>query len=259
MQLGLCTISNGELPVERVLTVAADVGYDGVEIWGKDHVGDSGEDTCGTIRQTARDLGLELPVYGSYLTVGTDGFDDAYERELRIADRLDADLIRVWPGEREYGDHDPAEFEAAVADLRTLAERASSMDLAVTVEKHEGRLSNTTEGARKLIGAVDHPKCGLNWQPLFALSERDLLAEVDALAPLSNNVHLQAPAEPDSYDRTLLSEAYFDVGRILDRFEQVGFDGYVEVEFVTDECAYEDAVQRDYEYLRSVTGAGDRD
>lgn len=258
MQLGLCTISNTELPVERVLEVAADVGYDGVEIWGKAHVGDGGADTCESIGTTARDLGLDVAVYGSYLTVGTDAFAEAYERELVIADRLGADLIRVWPGDREYGDHAPAAFEAAVEDLRTLAERAVQLDLGVTIEKHEGRLSNTTEGARRLVDAVDHPDCGLSWQPLFSLSESELAAEAETLAPRTNNVHLQAPAERAGEERTLLSNAYFDVGAVLDRFETARFDGYLEVEFVSQNRLYEDAVRRDHEYLRSLVETGDR-
>lgn len=257
MRLGLCTISNTELPVDRVLAVAAAAGFDGVEIWGKDHVGDADPDACEAIRNIAADLGLEIAVYGSYLTVGSDEFAERYERELAVADRLGADLIRVWPGESEYGDHDPAEFDAAVADLRTLAERADANDLAVTVEKHEGRLSNVTEGARRLIDGVDRPNCGLNWQPLFDLSEADILAEADVLAPRSNNVHLQAPAERGSDDRAPLSEAYFDVAGALECFEDAGFDGYVEVEFVTQDHDYETAVRGDFEFLRSVLGPAD--
>ena len=259
MQLGLCTISNMELPVERVLQVAADIGYEGIEVWGKDHLGDGDADACASIRQTAGELGLDVAVYGSYLTVGTDGFADAHERELTIADRLGADLIRVWPGDCEYGDHTPSEFESAVTDLRTLAERAAERGLGVTIEKHEGRLSNTTEGARRLVDAVDHPDCGLNWQPLFVLSERELLAEAETLAPRSNNVHLQAPAERDGDERTLLSNAYVDVGAVLERFERAGYDGYVEVEFVSQDRPYEDAVRRDHEYLRSLVENADHD
>ena len=241
MQLGLCTISNMELPVERVLQVAADVGYEGVEIWGKDHLGDGDADACASIRQTAGELGLDVAVYGSYLTVGTDGFADAYERELTIADRLGADLIRVWPGDSEYGDHRDLHIEAHSFPTRR------SSDL------------NTTEGARRLVDAVDHPDCGLNWQPLFVLSERELLAETETLAPRSNNVHLQAPAERDGDERTLLSNAYVDVGAVLERFERAGYDGYVEVEFVSQDRPYEDAVRRDHEYLRSLVENADHD
>ncbi|WP_435320913.1 sugar phosphate isomerase/epimerase family protein [Haloarchaeobius sp. TZWSO28] len=258
MRLGLCTISNVNLPVERVLDVAAHAGFDGVEIWGKDHVGDGSPAACEAIRGTAEDLGLDIGVYGSYLTVGTDEFASAYEHELAVADQLGADLLRVWPGKREYGCHHPHEFEAAVADLRTITERANDRGLAVTIEKHAGRLSNTADGALALVDAVDHPACGLNWQPLFELEEQALHSEIEVLAPHTNNVHLQAPAERGGDERAPLSDAYFDVGTVVERFEAAGFDGYFEVEFVAQSHDYETAVRRDYEYLRSVLGsAGD--
>lgn len=259
MQIGLCTISNKEASAEEVLETAAAAGYDGVEIWGRDHAGDGSVDTCEAIAETAADLGLETPVYGSYLAPGTDGFDDACEAEVAAADRLGADLIRVWPGESEYEDCTEDEWGAAVEDLAAVSERAAAADLAVTVEKHEGRLSNTTDGARRLIEAVDHPHCGLNWQPLFHMSETDLLAEAERLAPLSNNVHIQAPAEKGGSERVPLEDAYFDVGAVLERFESAGFDGYVEVEFVSGDEEYERAVRRDRDYLRNVLAGDERE
>lgn len=261
MKLGLCTISNKDAPVEDVLETAAAAGYDGVELWGQEsHVGDGSSAVCDSIVETADGLGIDVAVYGSYLAPGTGTFAQSYEHEVAVAERLGADLIRVWPGESEYGDHTEEEWDAAVADLALLAEEAASAGLGVTVEKHEGRLSNTTEGARRLIEAVDHPACGLNYQPLFHMSEDDLVAEAEVLAPLSNNIHIQAPAERGSKTRAPLEDSYFDVGAVLAPFADAGFDGYVEVEFVTDDLPYEDAVRGDYEYLRSVlddaTGGG---
>ena len=71
MHLGLCSITNKDWPVEDVLALAAEAGYDGVEIWGQDHVGNpvgDGEpdiETCRAIADTAADLDVEIPVYGS--------------------------------------------------------------------------------------------------------------------------------------------------------------------------------------------------
>lgn len=253
METGLCTISNMDAPVEEVLAVAAETGYDCVEVWGRDHVGDGSAETCERIADRAADLGLEVAVYGSYLAPGTDGFAAAVESELAVAERLGADLIRVWPGESEYGECSADEWDAAVADLSAVAERAAARGVGVTVEKHKGRLTDAGEGARRLIEDVDHPNCGLNWQPLFGIPAADLLAEAETLAPLSNNVHIQAKPAPDATDRCLLADAYFDVGAILERFDAAGFDGAVEVEFVTPDLDYETAVRRDYEFLRTVS------
>lgn len=254
MKLGLCTISNKEFPVERVLDIAAGAGYDGVEIWGDEaHIGDGSPDRCDAIALAAKGRSLDVAVYGSYLAPGTETFADEYEHELAVADRIGADLLRVWPGDSEYGDQSDEEWDAVIDDLRLLARRGATYGVGVTVEKHAGRLSNATEGAERLVEAVDHPGCGLNWQPLFDMSESELLTEAERLAPLTNNIHIQAPAERGGKERALLSQAYFDVGTVLEPFEATGFDGYVEVEFVTQDVEYENAVRQDYEYLRSVT------
>lgn len=253
MQLALCTISGTDRPVEEVFRFAADAGYDGVELWGKEpHIGDGSEEVTASIAGTVNDLSLDIATYGSYLVAGGGSFRDEYEHELAVAERLDADLLRVWPGESEYEDCTESEWEAAVEDLSLLADRAAAANISVTVEKHEGHLSDTTEGAGRLIETVDHSNCGLNWQPLFHMDESALLAEAERLAPLSNNVHVQAPAERGGSQRALLENAYFDVAAVLDRFADVGFDGYVEVEFVSEDAAYETAVRRDHDYLRAA-------
>lgn len=96
MKYGLCTISNVDAPVMTVIDAAASAGYDGVEIWGKEpHVGDKTATECETIAASACEGLLELPVYGSYLRAGADGFETAFATELTVAERLGVDLIRV--------------------------------------------------------------------------------------------------------------------------------------------------------------------
>lgn len=258
MNIGLCTITNKEWPVEDVLTLAAEAGYDGVEIWGRKHVGvthdgdDPDLETCRRIATKASDLGLEIPVYGSYLRPGTAGFRDELETGLEAGVALDADLIRVWPGDQEYGEHESTHWDAVVEDLALAGRRATSRGLDVTIEKHEGTLANREEGARRLIEAVDSPAVGLNWQPLFFLDDDELQGEAKRLAPISNNIHLQATRERGGNQRCPLSEAYFDVPEIVSAFDSAGFDGYLEVEFVDPTAEYEATVEAEREYLAEI-------
>lgn len=253
MKFGLCTISARDDSVESVLEAAAAAGYDGIEVWGGDHVGDGSPDRCRRIRRTAADHALELPVYGSYLRPGTSEFADDLDHELTVVDRLDADLIRVWAGEQSYGDHDPDHWEATVDDLTRTAERAAERGLSVTVEKHENTLTETATGARRLLERVDAPNCGLNWQPGFSIPAADLVEEAASLAPLSNNVHVQAAPERSGSTRCPLTDAYFDLERLLEPFRTESFDGYVNVEFVAPDVPFEDAIATDLAYLRSIT------
>lgn len=250
MKVGLCTISNKEAACADVIALAGTGGYDGVEIWGQGHIGDGSESTCRRIATAAADAGLEIPVYGSYLRAGTDEFAENLSHEVAVADRLGTDLIRVWAGSAEYGDHDPAYFNRVVRDLHELTERAAEVGVAVTVEKHAGTLTNTFEGARKLITAVDHQHCGLNYQPDFSVPADVIEREIAELGPFANHCHLQAVPVRGARDRCPLSEAFYDVGGVLDGLA-AGFDGYAMVEFVTDECPYHEAIADDLAYIRS--------
>lgn len=255
MQTGLCTIANTDWSVHDILATATETGFDGVEVWGKDHVGNTDADdgpnveTCHRIASDAREFGLDVPVYGSYLRAGMDEFRESLERELDAASALGTDLIRIWGGTQEYGGHEPDHWQAVVDDLGLAGDRASERGIGVTVEKHEGSLTNEREGARRLIEAVDSSAIGLNWQPLFFLDNDELLTEAEALAPLTNNIHLQATRTRNGSRRCPLSEAYFDIPSVLDAFDDAGFDGYAELEFVDPETDYRRAVRDNYEFL----------
>lgn len=253
MRFGLCTISNKHVDVMTVLEHAAVAGYDGVEVWGQDHIGDGSRETCVDIQKTATDLDLDIPVYGSYLRLGTEHFADDLEHEVAVADRLDADLIRVWAGSQEYDDHDKTHWNQTVSDLHDLVNVAADRSIEVTVEKHANSLTNVCEGARRLIDDIDDPACGLNYQPMFSLSPKEIRSEANELAALSNHVHLQAVPEQESSSRCALSNAFFDVSAILDTVIEAGFDGYVNVEFVRDDVPYAMAIADDLAYLRSLT------
>jgi sugar phosphate isomerase/epimerase len=253
MRFGLCTISNKEASVETVLSNAAAAGYDGVEVWGRDHVDEGSKKTCRAIRREADRLGLDVAVYASYLRLGTDSFTEECDHELAVAKRLGADHIRVWAGDQEYGDHDPGHWDQVVADLRAVTDLAVDRGVEVTVEKHDGTLTNEREGARQLIEAVDDPNCWLNYQPLFGMDPDAIVAEARDLAPLSNNVHMQAVPERGGWPRCALEDAFYDVSAVLAAFESADFDGYVNVEFVRDDTPYEQSIAADIDHLRAVT------
>lgn len=141
-----------------------------------------------------------------------------------------------------------------MSDFSVLADEARARDLGVTVEKHAGTLTNRAAGAERFVDAVGRSNFGLNYQPMFSLAAAEIEAEARALAPLSNNMHIQAVPERGGDDRCLLEDAFFDVEGLLAIFDAAGFDGYANVEFVTDDYGYERAIERDLAYLQSRSG-----
>lgn len=209
-------------------------------------------ESCRTIRRRAGDLGLTIPVYGSYLRAGADSFADDLETELSIVESLDADLIRVWAGEQEYGDHDPDHWDRVVEDVTRVSRSAADRDLEVTVEKHANTLTNAAEGAKRLVDAVDSDTVGVNWQPSFWSTPEEIRDDAELLAPLSNNVHVLAVSERNGPPYSSLSNAYFDLETVLRPILASDFDGYANVEFVPDDGKYGETVTRELEYLRSI-------
>jgi sugar phosphate isomerase/epimerase len=249
MQLGLCTITNKDASPVDIVYTAGDIGFDGVEVWGG-HLDGPADETIDAIVTAAAEVGVTIETYGAYLRCGGDDFAAELDDDLATATALGANTIRVWAGEQEYGDHDAAHWEQVVADLQTVTERAASDGLTVTVEKHSGTLTNNADGAERLVEAVDHPACGLNYQPGFGIPAAQLEREAERLAPLSNQVHISGRRPDDSV--VALDDAYFSVAAVLAPFRDRDFDGYVNLEFITDEHAYEAALQNDYGYLTSL-------
>lgn len=252
MLFGLCTISNKEMDVLDVIDAAVNAGYDGVEVWGGDHVSSGTDTECTAIRERVETHELSIPVYGSYLRPGTDEFADQLTHELEVAVTLGADLVRVWAGNQEWQDQHDHHLDAVVTDLREAADAAAERDLALTVEKHEGTLTNTTEGARRVIERVNHPHCGLNYQPLFGMDADAIVSESRELAPISNNVHLQAVPEQGGRQRCLLANAFYDVEAVIRAFQDAGFGGFANVEFVADDVPYSKAIAHERAFLASV-------
>lgn len=253
MHFGLCTISNLDADAETVIRLAAEAGYSGVELCGRDpYAGDRSAAHFRELAACAAANDIEVPVYGSYLRPGTDSFADELERALTATNALGAPLIRVWAGEQEYQETTDEHWDRTVEDLGTLADAAADRGIEVTVERHAGTLTNTAEGATQLVEALDRENCQLNYQPNFGHSADEVVADVQKLARISNHAHIQATAEPGVRDRCLLEAGYFDVGAVLVALADADFDGYVAVEFVTDAVAYETAIRRDLEYLESI-------
>lgn len=252
MKVGLCTISSKEDSVENIAQIARRAGADGIEVWGDGHIGDDSPERCQQISSTGSENGLEIPVYGSYLRPGSSDFDDRLSAELETADALDATFIRVWAGEQEYQNCTDEHWERTISDLDRLGDAAERVGIAVTVERHAGTVTNRTDGAAALIDQVDRPEIGLNWQPLFEHGPEAVIDDAERLADRTNNVHMQAVYEPETDERCALADAYFDVDSVLRAFERVGFDGYVELEFVTQRSPYEAAVTADIAFLRSL-------
>ena len=100
MKLGLCTIAFQEKPLEEVIDIAADHGFDGIEIWGKPpHLpADYDENYVKNVRDMAHRKGLAISAFGSYVDPLMTLHQKHFEEAFKIAHELGTDLVRIWSG-----------------------------------------------------------------------------------------------------------------------------------------------------------------
>ena len=85
MKLGLCTIAFQEKPLEEVIDIAADHGFDGIEVWGKPpHLpADYDESYVKNIKEMAQRKGLAISAFGSYVDPLMDLHQNISRKPLR--------------------------------------------------------------------------------------------------------------------------------------------------------------------------------
>lgn len=254
--VGLCTIAFSERPLEEVLELAARVGFDGVELWGKpDHLPLTRSDSeVKVLRDKIKSLGLKGCVYGSYARLGdgqeAETKDRDFDRTLQIAGLLGAAIVRIWAGTKNSELMTKDEWARMVEDGRRFCDRAEKAGVILALEMHPDCATNKARATVELIRQVGSPNLRANYQ---VIGDEDSYERARIAAPYVVNVHAQtlSPAK----ERPLLAEGTVDFRKIYQIFKPHGFRGFFEIEFVKggtyeEKCA---ALAADLKYLRRMT------
>jgi 3-dehydroshikimate dehydratase len=253
--VGLCTIAFSERPLDEVLELAARMGCDGVELWGKpDHLPLTRSDPeVKVIRDKIEGLGLKGCVYGSYVRLG-DGQearakDKDFDRTLQIAGLLGAPLVRIWAGAKNSELLTKEEWSRMVEDGRRFCDRAEKTGVTLALEMHPDCATNKARATVELIRQVGSPNLKANYQ---VIETEDSYERARIAAPYVVNAHAQTLSA--AKERPLLADGTVDFRKIYRIFKPHGFKGFFEIEFVRgrtheEKCA---ALAADLKYLRSI-------
>jgi sugar phosphate isomerase/epimerase len=230
------------LPIEEILPRVAELGYDGVEIWGS-QVDGKPEEELAALREEARDLGLAIPCLTPYFCfTGTREMWDASmgiaRRFIHYAQALGAPLIRgltsVGIDLKDYTERSIAKLESwapsgkateeqwerTIEAYRTITaeiEQAGA-DVVFAMETHGNNLTDTLEGCRRLLQAVGSPHLKILYQSFLGREPIDGLDEIyDEVV----HVHVQ-------YVGGRGKKSFLPVVR---RLVEKGYQGWVNVEF----------------------------
>ncbi len=252
MKLGLCSIAFQDKPLDEVINIASDYGFNGIEIWGKSpHMpAEYDESYVQSIKELTQQKGLEISAYGSYVNPLMELHQKHFEEAFKIAQELGTNLVRVWSGGGPSKSITPYDKQMILFRLVSLSQWANFRSLTMGMEMHNNQLTDTADSILEVIERTNMSSLKTYYQPLSQLSAEENQAAAQKLAPHIVNVHAQNFDEQGK--ACAISEGVVDYSKIVETLNAADYDGYIQVEFVRGDNKLE-ALQRDRDYLASLT------
>ena len=251
MKLGLCTIAFREQSLDAVINIAADHGFDGIEIWGQEpHMPEAyNEEYVKKIRDLTLGKGLEISAFGAYVHPLMPFYQKHFEEAFKIAKGLGTNLVRIWSRGGPSKSLSPEEKGLIAFRLMGMAQWAEFQNLTLGLEMHNSNLTDSVESILELIHNSRSSVLKTYYQPLFRSDADDPLEAAEKLAPQIINVH----AQNASADGTgcPIADGVVNYEKVVEILSSHGYDGYIEVEFVHGDDKLV-ALQKDRDYLASL-------
>ena len=254
MKLGLCTIAFQEKPLEEVIDIAADYGFDGIEIWGKPpHLpAEYDEGYVKNIRDMAMRKGLMISAFGSYVNPLMPLHQKHFEEAFKIAYALGTDLVRIWSAGGPSNSIASTDKRLILFRLVSLTQWAHFRNIRLGLEMHNNNFTDSVATILEAIEGIGVSALQTYYQPLARADADEPHTAAEKLAAHIVNVHAQ------NFDENgkgcPIADGVVDYARIVEILSTAGYNGYLEVEFVHGDNKLE-ALQSDRDYLASLINA----
>jgi len=226
LKTGLVSVTFREKSTEQIIALTHSAGLESIE-WGGDvHVPPGRFALAQQVQQQTIDAGLTVSAYGSYYRLGETA---NFEAVLDTAEALNAPIIRVWAGTSPSADADDAYWGMICADANRTVEQASQRGISISLEHHEGTLTDTTDSAQRLLQQVDELRTF--WQPPHTPNLQEKIQSLQALLPWMTNVHV-FQWHPESRERFPLVDGEDDWKQYIDLLRRFSGDHTLSLEFV---------------------------
>lgn len=240
MKLGFSSLAAIDRPLRDLAQMLGRLGYDGIELRGKDrkHV-----DPSMTVAERAEvrailaDAGLAPAAVTSYTHLAQDSADLAaaggvLRSYIDLAHDLVSPLVRVFGGQIPAGESREA-VEHRMADLlMSVADHAQAAGVTLCLETHD----SFTRGAEvaRVLALANHPAVAALWDVHNQVrSGETARAALDALWPRIGYLHVKDSfLMPDGqHQLCFLGAGDVPVAAVLTDLKSRGFAGYVVVEW----------------------------
>ena len=237
------------LPHDKTLDLIALLDFEGADIGlfeGRSHLWPSRvfQDVRGSARELGRklrDRGLEpadifLQTAPDFVSVAPNHPDaavrekarDWFQRTLEFAQECGARHVSALPGVDFDGVPEAENYGRCCDELAWRCETARGQGIVFGVEAHVGSIAPTPAAAARLVESVPGLTLTLDYTHFSQSGTPD--AEVEPLIPHASHFHARC-ARRDRLQSSFQENA-IDYGRVLDVMRQVGYAGYVGVEYV---------------------------
>lgn len=258
----LCTIAYRDRLLDHVLDVAADLGFDGVEIWGREpHISEQfDENRVKAVQRMIHQRGLMVPVLGSYLRFGctktrAEGTVEL-EDTLHTAHCLGTELVQVWASDVPSAQATEAVWDATTDQFQQACDQASKLGITFAVEMHSSTLADSGAAARRLAESVGRDNLRLSYQIVPDAELQTPLEQLQSVLPYVVHMHAQNYARLTGEDegrRVPLGDGAIDYQPLVRQLRKSGYTGCIAVAFSWMEGeGKREALAADLSYLKSL-------
>ncbi|NLO73929.1 MAG: sugar phosphate isomerase/epimerase [candidate division WS1 bacterium] len=263
-QFALCSISHREKLLEYVLDLARDLGFEAIEIWGREpHINERfDENRTQAARRMIEERQLAIAALGSYVVFGPSRTrpEELVELEdvLHTARCLRCPLVRVWASDVGAAEASRTLWDRTVGEIQEACDRAQRLGIVLAADMHDDTLTDTGESALRLLEAVERD----NFRLSFHISgrPREETPEERLEAVCSHVVHVQVQnfsslieGEAERPRRASIADGLVDWYPLLERLAEGGYRGYHALAFAACEGdGKREALAQDLHYLKSL-------
>jgi len=263
-QFALCTISHREKLLEYVLDLARELGFQAIELWGREpHISEQfDENRVQAARRMIEDRGLGICALGSYVVFGPVrtraeelvNLDDM----LHTARCLRVPLVRVWASDIGSDVATKAQWDRTVGEIQEACDRAARLNVTLVAEMHDDSLADTAASALRLLEQVDRDNFRLNFEVSTRLRSETPAQRLAAVLPFVVHTHLQnfsayAGADGEKPKWAPISDGLVDYLPLLELLCDHGYQGCYALEFAAREGdGKRESLAQDLAYLKSL-------
>ncbi|MBV7329381.1 sugar phosphate isomerase/epimerase [Chloroflexi bacterium TSY] len=261
-RLSNCTFPLKDRPLNEALPIIAAAGYKRIDLLGRMPHFSLYVDECdpAAIQTLAKANGLEIANLGTYVGVGLAGTDRAEQeaslqevkQTIDVAAIFGARSIRVFRPHSEIDD--PTKIDHITPWLQQAAAYGESKGIFLGFENHGGPLCGDPEHCRALCQKVGSPYFGVLYDPCNLMGAgTDYRSALETMKNHIAHVHFKDGAvDGQGFQRTMLGEGDIDFGWIMQRLDEIGYDGHIALEYELLEPAPEEGLRIWYETYQAL-------